>query len=106
MSPRPAPPSRCALGRPGRVVGDHEERAGQVWRVPGPPDHHDAVQSLEVVEPISRLGGDHHDVRGTAGQERFDLALAHRERADHDASPAGELQQHGIAERHQQATVQ
>ena len=84
---------------------DHEERIGKVGRVPRPADHRDTVQCLQVVESIARFGGDHHHLRGTAGQEPFDLALTNRERADHDASPAGELQQDGIAERHQQATV-
>jgi hypothetical protein len=87
------------------VVCDHEERSGQVGRVPGPAVHDDAVQPLEVVEPIRGLGRDDHHIRGAAGQEPFDLALAHRERADHDASPVRQLQEDRIGERHQQATV-
>jgi hypothetical protein len=86
-------------------VCDHEERSGQVGRVPGAAVHHDAVEPLEVVESLRGLGRDHNHIRGAAGQEPFDLALAHRQRADHDASPVLELQQDRIRERHQQATV-
>jgi hypothetical protein len=87
-----------------RVVGDREERAVEVGRHPAAPFHADPSDPGERREPRGGAGRHDEHVVGPAGDERLDLALADRQRPDHDAPPSGELEQHRESE-HQQATV-
>ncbi len=57
------------------------------------------TRSEEVLESVGRIGLEHVH-RGARRAQCLGLALGDRERADHDRTAAGELQEHRIGERH------
>ncbi len=98
--------SRAIASRsPGSRLRRHaHEGAVEIVGVPRAAFDADALDRLQLVQALGRALGDHQHVVGARGEQTFHLPVADRVGAHHHASPTGELQHDGVAERHQVRT--